>query len=114
MKQSGNEPLIGRPDAESTEALYLQVAHAVEEALRAGRLRIGDRLPAERELALDIGVSRTTVTGAYQELQARGILRGHVGRGTMVVGMPPDARHAALPWAQRITPTAIEGMQIAY
>ena len=79
-----------------------------------GRLRVGDRLPAERELALDLGVSRTTITGAYQELQARGILRGHVGRGTTVVGSPPDARHAALPWAQRISPVAIEGMQLAY
>jgi DNA-binding transcriptional MocR family regulator len=65
-------------------------------------------------LALDLGVSRTTVTGAYQELQARGILRGHVGRGTIVVGTPPDARHAALPWAQRITPGAIDGMRLAY
>ena len=114
MSSFRNEPLIARPDPSSGEALYLQVAHAIEEALRAGRLRIGDRLPAERELALDLGVSRTTVTGAYQELQARGILRGHVGRGTMVVGTPPDARHAALPWAQRITPAAIQGIQIAY
>src|SRR5262249_55355431 len=62
----------------------------------------------------DLGVSRTTVTGAYQELQARGILRGHVGRGTTVVGTPPDARQAALPWAQRIAPVAIEGLQVAY
>jgi DNA-binding transcriptional MocR family regulator len=109
-----DEPIIVAPDPSSREALYLQVAHGVEEALRAGRLRVGDRLPPERELALDLGVSRTTVTGAYQELQARGILRGHVGRGTTVVGMPPDARHAALPWAQRISPIAIQGMQVAY
>ena len=114
MSMPNNEPLIARPDSTSGEALYLQVAHAIEEALRAGRLRIGDRLPAERELALDLGVSRTTVTGAYQELQARGILRGHVGRGTIVVGTLPDARHAALPWAQRIAPAAIQGMQVAY
>src|SRR5262249_2017115 len=114
MKSERNEPLIARPDTSTGEALYLQVARAVEEALRAGRLRIGDRLPAERELALELGVSRTTVTGAYQELQARGILRGHVGRGTIVVGTLPDARHAALPWTQRITPAAIQGMQIAY
>ena len=114
MTQSRNEPLIGRPDPSSGEALYLQLAHAIEEALKAGRLHVGDRLPAERELALELGVSRTTVTGAYQELQARGILRGHVGRGTIVVGTPPDARHAALPWAQRIAPGAIQGMQVAF
>jgi DNA-binding transcriptional MocR family regulator len=114
MSQRKNQPIIARPDSSAGEALYLQVAHAVEEALRAGRLRVGDRLPAERELALDLRVSRTTVTGAYQELQARGILRGHVGRGTIVVGTPPDSRHAALPWAQRIAPVAIQAMQTAH
>ena len=114
MKTRRNEPIIARPDPNSGEALYLQVARAVEDALRAGRLHVGDRLPAERELALTLGVSRTTVTGAYQELQARGILRGHVGRGTTIVGTPPDARHAALPWAQRVAPVAIQGMQVAY
>lgn len=114
MKHHGSEPFIGRPDSSSDEALYLQVARGVEDALRAGRLQVGDRLPAERELALDLGVSRTTVTAAYQELQARGILRGHVGRGTTVVGTLPEARQAALPWVQRIAPRAIEGMQIAY
>ena len=65
-------------------------------------------------MAIDLKVSRTTATGAYQELQARGILRGHVGRGTVVVGAPPDVRHAALPWAQRIAPMAIQAMQAAY
>jgi DNA-binding transcriptional MocR family regulator len=113
MNRQKTEPLLARPDPSSGEALYLQVARAVEEALRAGRLRVGDRLPAERELALDLGVSRTTVTGAYQELQARGILRGHVGRGTTVVGTPPDARHAALPWAQRIAPVTVQAMHVA-
>jgi len=114
MTQSRNEPFIGRLDPTSGEALYLQLAHAIEESLKTGRLHVGDRLPAERELALELGVSRTTVTGAYQELQARGILRGHVGRGTIVVGSPPDARHAALPWAQRIAPVTIQGLQVAY
>jgi DNA-binding transcriptional MocR family regulator len=114
MSQHQNQPLLRRPDPDAGEALYLQVARSVEEALRAGRLHVGDRLPPERELALDLGVSRTTVTGAYQELQARGIVRGHVGRGTIVVGTPPDARHAALPWTQRVAPVAIQGMQVAY
>jgi DNA-binding transcriptional MocR family regulator len=106
------ETPIRRPEPVSGRSLYVQVAEAIEEAIRAGRLRIGDRLPAERELAQELGVSRTTVTGAYQELQARGILRGHVGRGTVIVGGPPDAAGAAtLPWAQRIAPLAVQGMQ---
>src|SRR4026209_1616472 len=96
MTQSRNEPFIGRLDPSSGEALYLQLAHAIEEALKAGRLHVGDRLPAKRDVALALGVGGTTVPGASREPQPRGILRGHVGRGTIVVGTPPDARHAAL------------------
>ena len=95
MSRRPSDPLpISRPNSDAPEALYLQVANAIEEALRSGRLRVGDRLPAERELALELDVSRTTVTGAYQELHARGLLRGHVGRGTVIVGAPPETRNA--------------------
>lgn len=108
------EPAIARPDPGAREALYLQVANAIEDAVRTGRLRVGERLPAERELAVDLGVSRTTVTGAYQELHARGLLRGHVGRGTVIVAAPADARSAGLPWSQRVSPLAAQAAQIAY
>ena len=112
------EPLIARPDPRAPEALYLQVTHAIEDALRAGRLGIGERLPPERDLAETLGVSRTTVTGAYQELHARGLLRGHVGRGTVVVALPADARPeiraAAIPWSQRVAPLAVEAARLCY
>jgi DNA-binding transcriptional MocR family regulator len=75
---------------------------------------VGERLPAERELAVELGVSRTTVTGAFQELTARGLLRGHVGRGTIVVGSPAGTRTAGVPWAQRVTALAIRATQGSY
>ncbi len=108
------EPPIPPPDPRAPEALYLQLVHGIEESIRAGRLRIGERLPAERTLAAELGVSRTTVTGAYQELEARGLLRGHVGRGTVVVGAPAGARASALPWAQRASALALRAAPVSF
>jgi DNA-binding transcriptional MocR family regulator len=99
-RQTADLP-ITPPDPDGSEALYLQLVRSIEDGIRTGRLRVGQRLPAERTLAADLRVSRTTVTGAYQELEARGLLRGHVGRGTVVVGAPPGARPSTLPWSQR-------------
>ena len=49
--------------------------------VHAGDLRPGDRIPASRELATILGVHRTTVANAYAELEAEGLIQGHVGRG---------------------------------
>lgn len=67
-------------------SLYLQLAEALASAVAGGELDVGERLPSERELSGVLGVSRTTVVAAYRELEARGLARGHVGRGTFVVG----------------------------
>ena len=64
--------------------LYLQLADAVAGAISGGELAAGARLPSERELAGLLGVSRTTAVNAYRELEARGLVRGFVGRGTYV------------------------------
>ena len=88
-------------DPSGREPLYLQLANVIEEGARAGRLAVGQRLPAERSLAAELGISRTTATGAYAELQARGLVRGHVGRGTIVVAAGRDAGGASIPWAER-------------
>jgi DNA-binding transcriptional MocR family regulator len=65
-------------------SLYDQVVNAFEAAIASGEFTPGDRLPSERELARTLGVSRTTTVNAYRELEARGIVRRHVGRGTVV------------------------------
>src|SRR5690606_3763881 len=54
------------------------------EAIREGRLAAGVRLPATRELARDLGVSRGVVVEAYERLVAEGLLISRVGAGTRV------------------------------
>lgn len=57
---------------------------ALREAIRAGRLAQGTRLPSSRDLAADLGVSRGLVTEAYEQLTAEGYLRSGRGAGTWV------------------------------
>ncbi|MFI9583298.1 PLP-dependent aminotransferase family protein [Streptomyces sp. NPDC052236] len=70
---------------------------ALREAVRSGRLVAGTRLPASRELAADLGVSRGLVTEAYEQLTAEGYLRSGRGAGTWV----GDAARAAVPGTAR-------------
>ena len=70
--------LVGRRDI--TGQIYEQL----REAIVAGALRPGDRLPPSRELAQRLAVSRTTVMVAYDRLTGEGFLTSHVGAGTFV------------------------------
>src|SRR4051794_8620987 len=60
------------------------VYRALLDAVRTGRLEPGERLPATRSMASDLGVSRTTVATAYDRLVAEGYLTARVGSGTFV------------------------------
>ena len=61
-----------------------QLTRALKDAVLSGRLRSGDRLPATRALAGDLGISRNTVLASYEELAAEGFLLGKVGSGSYV------------------------------
>src|SRR5215469_14745768 len=69
---------------ESHIPLYIQLRDQLRSLVHAGDLRPGDRIPASRELAHTLGVHRTTVANAYAELEAEGLIQGHVGRGTFI------------------------------
>ena len=71
---------------ESHIPLYIQLRDQLRSLVHAGDLRPGDRIPASRELAQTLGVHRTTVANAYAELEAEGLIQGHVGRGTFIRG----------------------------
>jgi GntR family transcriptional regulator/MocR family aminotransferase len=71
-------------DPERPEPLRRQLAGELRDAIRAGRLRTGVRLPASRALAAQLGVSRGVVTDAYEQLTAEGWLAARRGAGTVV------------------------------
>jgi DNA-binding transcriptional MocR family regulator len=99
---------LPRPDPGAGAPLYLQVVSAIEHAIQDGRLQLGQRLPAERRLAVELGVSRTTATNAYRELEARGLVRGHVGRGTTVLADSMGTHGSAIPWQQRASRVTVD------
>ena len=68
---------------------YLAIRDALEEAIRAGRLGPGRRLPSHRLMARKLGVSVGTVTRAYEAALEQGLISGEVGRGTFVKHHPP-------------------------
>ena len=82
-------------DRRSGLPLQRQVYDAIRGAIPAGRLRAQDRLPATRELSKALGVSRVTVSLAYEQLTAEGYLEPRPGAGTFVSADVPDAFCAA-------------------
>jgi DNA-binding transcriptional MocR family regulator len=71
-------------DRKSKSPLYEQVEEALKRLILDGVLSPGDELPASRVLAKDLGLNRGTITTAYDDLVADGLLYRHVGRGTFV------------------------------
>ncbi|WP_226573469.1 aminotransferase-like domain-containing protein [Acuticoccus sediminis] len=79
----------------SSRPRYISIAEAIERDVRAGTLSPGDRLPPQRKLAQRLGIDFTTVSRAYAEAQARGLVDSHVGRGTFVTAGAPGRGSAA-------------------
>ncbi|MEU2101345.1 PLP-dependent aminotransferase family protein [Nocardia sp. NPDC019255] len=86
-------------DRDLAQPLSVQIADQLRHAATSGPLRGGDRLPSTRALAGRLGVSRTVVAAAYDQLHAEGWLRGRRGSGTYLTTAPaaaptrPDAVH---------------------
>ncbi len=76
------------PDRDAAEPLYRQLGSYLRGLIEAERLAAGAKLPATRELAAALALSRTTVSLAYEELVAEGLLVAHVGQGTFVADRP--------------------------
>lgn len=73
--------------------LYQQIREGLRHDISAGTLAPGTRLPSSRLLARDLGVSRITVTTAYAELEADGVIESRAGAGTFVLPPWPLAVH---------------------
>jgi GntR family transcriptional regulator/MocR family aminotransferase len=90
------------PIPESGGPLFRRIYQGVRAAILAGALPAQGRLPSSRELADQLGVSRTVVVYAYEQLLAEGFVTGRTGSGTYVaqgIGqnkVAPSAREADL------------------
>ncbi|MFG2182530.1 winged helix-turn-helix domain-containing protein [Streptomyces abikoensis] len=74
--------------------VYMQVADHIAARVAAGELRLGARLPGERDLAEAYGVAIGTVRRAVQELRDRGLLITLPAKGTFVAGQQQPGRQA--------------------
>ena len=88
--------------------LTMQVVEHVRALIAKGEVKPGDRLPPERELARELGISRSSLRAGIGFLSAMGVLKSRHGAGTFVSSGPPaldsssltvlGALHGFLPW----------------
>src|SRR5215475_10923984 len=84
------DPACGQP-------LFLQLASAIADDIRRGRLKPGEPLPGSRELAERLELNRNTIVAGYDELAAEGLVSTRVGGGTFVAETLPVAMRAPDP-----------------
>src|ERR1700692_4861944 len=83
--------------------LYEQIVKQLEEPILKGQLNPGDQLPAERDRAQSLGVSRTAVREAMKILCEKGLVEAHSGRGTFVTNRTSRARRRSLDLMIRVS-----------
>jgi GntR family transcriptional regulator/MocR family aminotransferase len=85
LEWSGSAPeLLLSLSRDSREPLRVQLERQLREAIRTGRLDVGERLPSSRQLAGELGLSRGLVQECYAQLVAEGYLVSRVGDATRV------------------------------
>ncbi|HEY3798713.1 MAG TPA: PLP-dependent aminotransferase family protein [Caulobacteraceae bacterium] len=95
------------PDlAETGRPAYARIVEALAADIEAGALARGARLPTQRALADRLGVALGTVTRAYAEAEARGLIDATVGRGSFVAGAAAAAprREGPIDLARNLPP----------
>ncbi len=87
---SDNFPFITLDDKTGAAPLYRQIYESIRRAILSGEFTCGRRLPATRLMAAQLGVARTTVVNAYEQLLIEGYLEGRTGAGTYVAATLPE------------------------
>lgn len=93
-------------DREAVVPLHRQLYEAIRGAILGGRLGAGARLPSMRTLASELGLSRNTVTRAYEQLASEGYVVATIGSGTRVTDDLPDAIPQHISKASQVAPPA--------
>ena len=86
----------------TTGPAYTAVLDWLEDQLRRGIIRVGQKLPAERTLAEQFGISRASVREAIRILDAMGLVRSAAGSGPQAGATVVSEPSAALAWALRM------------
>jgi GntR family transcriptional repressor for pyruvate dehydrogenase complex len=100
LATSGDKPVY---KTVRTARLYEQIVQQIEESILQGVLKPGDQLPAERELALRFGVSRTAVREAVKALREKGLVEAYSGKGTFITNGTSQAIRQSLDLMVRIS-----------
>jgi DNA-binding transcriptional MocR family regulator len=99
---------LGRWRLGSGGTAYADLAERVKLLVLDGRLPVDTRLPAERELAGALAVSRTTVAAGYELLRTDGFLRSRRGAGSWITMPRPAAGRAVSSYAPSTDPSAFD------
>ena len=96
----------------STRPAYLVIANQIEDRIRKGDLKPGDRAPSTRQITRDWGVAMATATKVLAELRSRGVVLSRSGAGSVVADhssfrpaspTPPARARSARSGAGRVT-----------
>jgi GntR family transcriptional regulator len=82
-------------DSADPMPIYVQLERAIRAAIVTGKLKVGDRLPTVRQLAVDLRVNANTVAKVYVELERSGVVATQRGIGTFVRENPTPPPLAA-------------------
>ena len=104
---SGIVPLLAL-DRAAAKPLYRQLYEGFREAILAGRLEAGQRLPSTRGLAAELQISRLPVLTAFEQLLAEGYFESRAGDGTFVARSLADPRRGSGRRAAGRTPARME------
>ncbi len=99
-------------DRNSHTPIYQQIINAIKELIQEGILEKGQTLPSSRKLAETLGVNRTTVNRAYEELQALGFLSSRPGSYHRVLERRKEAKYSPdrksqISWDEKVTDSTL-------
>ncbi len=85
VKRAGGSLLLAvKIDRAAQQPVSTQLCIALRDLILTGGFVPGERLPASRTLARDLGLSRTTIIEVFDRLVAEGLVESHTGAGTFV------------------------------
>ena len=82
---------------------YRQIIDAIQQKIKAGELKKGDKIPSLNMLCQQYGLSQDTVLMAYNELKTKGIITSQVGKGYFIQNENTDFKHNVLLVFDRLT-----------